>query len=317
MNSEDTVRFSNFQEILDRVRENGTLTISIAAAQDEEALACAKAALEQGIANSILVGDEALLKPLVKEIGLPENIRLIHEPDPMQAARKAVSLVRNGEADVLLKGRLNTSDYLKAVVDKEYGLRKGRLLSHLAAYEAQGHNKLFFATDTGMNISPNLEEKKEILVNALEALEAFSINYPKIAILSANERVNAKMQSTVDAKALVDFYKDNIDFKGIIEGPISMDVAVSFKAAEHKGIKSDIAEDVDLFVFPNLDAGNIWSKALTYYAGFKMSGVILGATNPVVLVSRADNAETKLNSIAMACMIAFKNKISTKPYTGQ
>lgn len=303
---------SSFQEIIDEVRKSKQITISVAAAQDEEVLLCVKAALEQGIAQSILVGDEALIRPLVTKLDLPETIRIIHEPDLRKAALTAVSLVRSGEAQVLLKGLLNTSDYLKAVLNPEVGLRKGRLLSHLAAYEVPGSMKLVFSTDTGINIAPNLEEKIAILDNALEAMKVIGIDSPNVAVMAANELVNPKMQGTVDAKALLDKYTADSSFTGIIEGPIAMDVAASPEAAKHKGIDSKISGDVDLFMMPDLEAGNIWSKALIFYAHFKMAGVILGATNPIVLVSRADNAETKLNSIALACFVAAGEKSLTQ-----
>jgi len=294
----------NFDEVIKEVKKLERVTISVAAAHDRETLLCVKNAIEQGLADCVLIGNKNLIKPLADEIGIPTNVRIIHEENDYQAAVKAVSVVRTNEAQLLLKGLLNTSDYLKAVLNSDTGLRTGRLLSHLAAYEVPGGSKLLYATDTGINIIPDLEQKKQILSNALEALNLLGIEKPKVAIITPNELVNSKIQSTIDAKVLADLYENDKSFLGIVEGPIAMDVAISPESAKHKAIKSRVSGNVDLYLMPSIDAGNMWSKALIYYANFKMAGLILGVSHPVVLVSRSDNAETKLNSIALACLLA-------------
>ena len=297
----------NFEELYDAIKQYRRVTISVAAAQDKEALLCVKAAYEQDIANAILVGDERLIRPMAAEIGLPEDIRIVNEPDLKQAALTAVKLIHDGEAQILLKGILNTSDYLKAVLNPDVGLRTGRLLGSFAAYQYPGGSKLLFATDTGVNILPNVEEKKQLLQSAFEALKKLGIDSPKVACLAANENVNPKMPSTVDARELQDYFTADPNFTGIIEGPVAMDIAVSAEAAHHKGLDSKVAGDVDLLLFSSVDSGNIWSKSLIHFAKFTMANVILGATNPIILVSRADTAEIKLNSIAMACLLAARS----------
>lgn len=297
-----------FNDIFEELKKHEPVTISVAAAQDEDVLLAVKAAYDKGIAKAILVGDAPAIKLLAEEINLPADMQIINEPDNSKAAQKAVSLVRNGDAQVLLKGLLNSSDYLKAVLNAETGLRTGRLISNMSAYEVPGGNKLIFITDGGLNIAPNLEEKKDILANALEALEVIGIDAPKVAVLAANELVNPKMPATVDAKALSDYYAADRNFNGIVEGPISMDVALSAQAAHHKGLDSKIAGDVDVFLVPTIEVGNILSKALIHYAGFKLAGLVLGAKRPVILVSRADEAEVKLNSIALACLLVAESK---------
>lgn len=294
--------FHNFEEVINEVKKYGRATISVAAAQDKDVLEAVKAAYDEGIADAILVGDESVIRPLAKEIGLPEDIRIINETDVKKAALTAVSLIRNGEAQLLLKGLLNTADYMRAILNADVGLRTGRVLSHLTCYEVPGAEKLMFFTDGGINIAPSLEEKKDILDNALEVLKTMGITSPKVAALTANEQVSPKMPSTVDAKALADMYAEDAGFTGIVEGPISMDVALSAQAAKHKGIKSEIAGDVDLFLFPFLEAANITSKSLIHFAGFRIAGIILGATHPVLMVSRADTSEAKLHSIALGCL---------------
>ncbi|MBP2650476.1 MAG: Phosphate butyryltransferase [Firmicutes bacterium] len=294
----------SFTQIIGKAREFGQTTISVAVAQDRDVLLAVKAAQEAGVAEAILVGDAGEIKPMAKEIGLIDGFSIMHELDLKQAAKTAVALVRSGQAKILMKGLINTGDFLKAVLSSEGGIRSGRLLSHLTCYEVPGNPKIIFYTDGGVNIAPRLEEKKDILVNALTALKALGISQPNVAVLAANEQVNAKMPATVDARALANLYGSDDSFNGIVEGPISMDVALNPEAAGHKGIISNISGNVDLFMVPNIEAGNLLSKALIYYAGFKIAGVVLGATNPIIMVSRADTAESKLSSIALASLLA-------------
>lgn len=295
--------FLTFNDVLEKVKgRQEALTISVAVAQDNDVLGAIKLAQEAGLAKAILVGNKAEIVPMLEEIGLSADIPIIDEPDISLAALKAVSLVKRGEAQVLMKGMVNSSDFLKAVLNGDEGLRTGRLLSHLAVFEVPGQKKLVFHTDGGMNIAPNLAQKKDILVNALLALNAMGIEKPHVAILTANEKVNPKMPATVDAKELVEMWEKGEFPPSVIEGPIALDVAVSSQAAEHKGITSKISGKVDLFLMPNIEAGNICGKTLLYYANAKMAGLVLGATNPIVMTSRAETAIGKLNSIALACL---------------
>lgn len=296
--------YKNYSDIIEKVKERGVVTVSVAAAQDRDVLEAVKMAHELGIAKAILVGDEKKIKPLAKEIGLGKEISIIDVPKKKEAALKAVSLVREGQAQVLMKGIINSSDFLQAVLNPEVSLKKERLLSHLAAFEIPQEKKIIFHTDGGMVISPNLEEKKEILFNAIEALQKMGIDNPKIAVLTANEKVNPKMLATLDAKALVEMRKKEEIPTGIIEGPITMDVAVNPAAAKHKGIESKITGEADLFLVPDIEAGNLIGKTLIYYGHAKMAGIILGATHPIVMTSRAETAEGKLNSLALACLVS-------------
>lgn len=291
-----------FQEVLEKAKQRGRVTVSVAVAQDEEVLEAVKKAQDAGLIFPILVGNIDLIEPLLPKIGLPLDTVLIHEKDDSKAALTAVSFVKEGKADILMKGMVNSSTFLKSVLDNEVGLKTGRLLSHLAVFEIPGVEKLVFHTDGGMNIAPSLEEKKDILLNALIALKALGIDRPNVAILTANEMVNSKMPATVDAQTLVQFNAKEHFTNGIIEGPIAMDVAANQLAAQHKGIKSEIAGKVDLFVMPNIEAGNLVGKTLVYYAKAKNAGIVVGATHPVVMTSRSDTAEAKLNAIALACL---------------
>ena len=307
----------NFAEVLGRAAQIGPLPLVLAAAQDEEALRALKAACEAGLAQPMLVGDEALIRPLLARVGLPSSIPIVDEPDPAQAAVAAAKAVNGTKSGILMKGLVNSSDFLRAVLHPECGLRTGRLLCHLAAFEVPGDRKLVFHTDGGMNIAPNLAEKKDILASALLALTDLGISCPKVAVLTANEVVSPKMPATVDAQALAEMNRRGEIGPAIVEGPIAMDVALSREAAAHKGIRSEVAGDVDLFMVPGIEAGNLLGKALIYCAHAKSAGVILGATHPVVMVSRADSAAAKLHSIALACCIAAGREHSGKLPLGQ
>lgn len=294
----------NFDELLKRAMDRGPVTVSVAAAQDKEVLEAIKEAKKLGLINAILVGDKEKIEALMSLIRFDETIRIIDEKDTDVAALIAAELVRNGEAQVLMKGILNSGNFLKAALHVEKGLRSGRILSHFAAFEIPGEAKLVFHTDGGMNIAPTVEQKKEILTSAIEAVQALGVEVPKVALLAANEVVNEKMPVTLECKTLSDMGANGQLPESVIEGPIAMDVAASKEAAAHKGIESKISGEVDIFMVPTIEVGNAVGKTLVYYAKAKIAGLILGATHPIVMVSRADNAQAKLNSIALACLLS-------------
>ncbi|WP_425804273.1 phosphate acyltransferase [Desulfitobacterium sp. Sab5] len=296
----------SFNELFNAAKKLDQVTISVAVAQESGVLEAVKMAEETGLAKAVLVGDEKLIRTIMGEVGLSEKTPIIDVPDPDQAALRAVELVHDGEAQILIKGLINTSNFLRAVLNPEKGLRSGRILSHFAAFEIPGEKKLAFHSDGGMNIAPDLGQKKEILINSFIALNALGITRPNVAVLAANEQVNPKMQATVDAAALVAMAQAGELPECEIEGPMSMDVAASSESAKHKGIESKIAGDVDLFICPTVEAGNLVAKTLMKYAKAKNAGVILGATHPIVLVSRSDPAESKLYSLALAALVAQK-----------
>ena len=294
----------SFAEVLSRAQSLKGITISVAAAQDKEVLQAVKSVYEAGFAKAILVGDAPRIKAYLADLAMPGNIQIIDKPDEKEAARTAAFLVKSGEAQLLMKGLVNSSIFLKAVLDHEVGLRTGRLLCHLAAYEVPGRGRIEFHSDGGMNVLPTLDEKRDILINSLLTLGALGIESPNVAVLTANEVVSPKMPATMDAQALVEM-KDELPLRGgVIEGPIALDVAVSPEAAKHKGIDSKISGKVDLFIVPNIEAGNILGKSLIYAAKAKSAGIIIGAAKPVVMTSRSDTPEAKLHSIALACLAA-------------
>ena len=274
--------------------------LSVAAAHDEEVLLAVKDACEMDIIKAILIGEEDKIRKIASEINFNlDNVEVIDESDLKLCAEKAVKLVSSGKADYVMKGLLDTSIILKEVLNKEYGLRTDSLLSHVMIYEVPLYHKLLILTDGGMNIDPDVSQKKKIADNAIKAAKSLGINTVKVACLAAKEKVNPKMQATLDADELKSMCKDGMFGNGVIvEGPIAFDLAVSKDACKIKGYESEVGGDADILLVPTIETGNGIGKALTYMANAKSAGIIMGANAPVVLVSRADTHESKLYSIA-------------------
>lgn len=274
--------------------------LSVAAAHDEEVLLAVKDACEMDIIKAILIGEEDKIRKIASEINFNlDNVEVIDESDLKLCAEEAVKLVSSGKADYVMKGLLDTSIILKEVLNKEYGLRTDSLLSHVMIYEVPSYHKLLILTDGGMNIDPDVSQKKKIADNAIKAAKSLGINTVKVACLAAKEKVNPKMQATLDADELKSMCKDGMFGKGVVvEGPIAFDLAVSEEACKIKGYESEVGGDADILLVPTIETGNGIGKALTYMANAKSAGIIMGAKAPVVLVSRADTHESKLYSIA-------------------
>lgn len=274
--------------------------LSVAAAHDEEVLLAVKDACEMDIIKAILIGEEDKIRKIASEINFNlDNVEVIDESDLKLCAEKAVKLVSSGKADYVMKGLLDTSIILKEVLNKEYGLRTDSLLSHVMIYEVPLYHKLLILTDGGMNIDPDVSQKKKIADNAIKAAKSLGINTVKVACLAAKEKVNPKMQATLDADELKSMCKDGMFGNGVIvEGPIAFDLAVSKDACKIKGYESEVGGDADILLVPTIETGNGIGKTLTYMANAKSAGIIMGAKAPVVLVSRADTHESKLYSIA-------------------
>ena len=299
----------SFEELISKANQKTLKKVSVSNAQDEPVLQAVKAAKEQNIATAILVGDEAKIREIAASIDMDlTDFEIINEPDTEAAALKAVELVHNGKADILLKGLLETKTFLKSVLNKEVGLRTGKMLSHVCVFEIEGINRLLFFTDVAFNTYPTLADKVNIINNAVEVAHACGIECPKVAPLCAVETVNPKMQPTVDADNLTKMYEGG-DFKGCqIYGPLSMDLAIDPEAAVHKGVTNPVAGHADILLFPNIDAGNITYKILVRTAKVKIGNVLVGTSAPVVLTSRSDDFQTKLNSIALASVVAESMK---------
>ena len=289
-------------ELIERAKNKPRKKIAVAAAEDEPVMKALKSGVEQGIATPVLVGDKVKIEKIAQAIDFDlTDIQIVHnDKGPAESARVAVSLVKSGQADILMKGFVSTGALLKAVLDKENGLRKGQVLSHVAFFESPYYHKLLGVTDVAMNMDPDFSTKVHILNNAVEACHKIGIDIPKVAIVAAVEVVNPKMEATVHA-AMLKTMSDRKQFTGcIVDGPLALDNAISKEAAEHKGIESVVAGDCDMILAPNLEAGNMFYKALNFLGGASVAAVIMGATVPIVLTSRADSESSKMLSIALA-----------------
>lgn len=295
----------SFDELISKASGKALKKVSVSNAQDEPVLEAVKAAKERNIATAVLVGDEDKIREIAASINMDlTDFEIINEPDTEKAALKAVELVHNGKADILLKGMLETKTFLKSVLNKEVGLRTGKMMSHVCVFEVEGIDRLLFLTDVAFNTYPTLEEKVNIVKNTVDVAHACGIECPKVAPLCAVETVNPKMPPTMDADALTKMYETG-EFEGCeVYGPLSMDLAIDAEAAVHKGVSNPVAGHADVLLFPNIDAGNITYKTLVRTAKVKNGNVLIGTSAPVVLTSRSDDFETKLYSIALAAVIA-------------
>ncbi len=297
------------KNLVELVREAQTQTkmkLVVAAAQDEDVLIAVSEAKKMQIIDGILIGDEEKIKEIASKnkINL-DQFKVVNKPDLMEAALESVRMVSQGEADFVMKGILDTSILLKAVLDKEVGLRTDNLLSHVMVFEVESYHKLLLLSDGGMNIEPSLEDKKGIIKNAIAVAKALGKTEIKVSCLAAKEKVSDKMKSTVDGAELKHIAEEGYFGEDVIvEGPIAFDLAVSKEAAIIKGFKSPVAGETDIVLVPTIEVGNGIGKTLTYMANAKSAGVIMGAKTPVVLVSRADSSETKLFSIALGSVVA-------------
>ncbi|MFD1926612.1 phosphate butyryltransferase [Sporosarcina siberiensis] len=280
--------------------------VAVASAADMDVLEAVVYAIQKNLASFLLFDDEHKLKVLIEEQFplLKDNpkVSIQHVSSTTDAASNAVRAVSKGKADVLMKGNISTSIILKEVLNKEYGLRTGNILSHVAAFEVSGYDRLLFITDAAMNISPDLITKAQIIRNAVAAAHSCGVLEPIVAPLAAIETVNPAMIHTTDAASLVVMNRRGQIAGCIIDGPLALDNAISPKAALHKGIVGETAGKADILVVPNIEAGNILYKSLVYFANAKVGGIIQGARAPIVLTSRADSAESKVYSLALAIL---------------
>ncbi|OQY42162.1 MAG: phosphate butyryltransferase [Fusobacteriia bacterium 4572_74] len=298
----------SFEEILSKAQQQGgKKIISVAVAQDREVLLSVEEARKKGVIEGVLVGNSTKIEKIAKELNIDlSNYKVIDKTDDVEAARQAVIEVSSGRADMLMKGLVDTSVVLKAALDREIGLRGNGILSHVAVFEIENYDRLFFITDAAMNIAPDVEAKKKIIDNSVKVARALGIEIPKVACICAKEKMNQKMPDTVDAHELEEMNKRGEIENCIVGGPFALDNAVSLEAAKHKGIEHEVAGMADILLAPDIEGGNILYKSISYFARSKGAGLIVGATAPIILTSRADSEETKFNSIILGAMTAGK-----------
>jgi phosphotransacetylase len=279
--------------------------VAVVNADDAHTVEAVTIAQKDGLIETILIGDQGIIsKELTAQGENPADFNIVHAADTQTALATAVSLINSAEADVLMKGHLETADFMRAILNKENDLRAGDVLSVAGFYELATYHKLLAVTDQAINTYPDLDGKRAILENAVGLLNAFGISRPKVAVLAAVEKLNPKMKETVDADALKKLNLSGEITDCIVDGPLSFDIATSNEAADIKGYKSEVAGDADLLVVPDLVCGNVLVKALTGFAKAITAGTVLGAKVPVVLTPRSAEATDKYYSLALAAYTA-------------
>ncbi len=297
----------SFEELRDRARALGPKRVGVVVADDDVALLAAASSADLGLATPVLIGDEKKIHERVHQLGIDSLVGdaiFVGAADCTSAAATAARMARAGELDILLKGHLRTDELLRAVLDKEHGLRAGRLLSDVLLYEdtLAGYRRLVGITDGGLNVAPTLDHKKQILLNALDAFRALGFNRPKIAIMSATEAVSESVPSTLDAKALVEMAAQVEFGDAEVYGPLALDNALLESAAKAKGITSPVAGHADCMVVPNIESGNLLGKAVKYLGGSQCAHVVVGARVPVLIPSRVESVDDKINSVAFGVL---------------
>lgn len=299
----------NFEDLLLKANICSNKKVAVAVAQDEPVLEAIKLAKEKGIADAILVGDKLKIKNIADKIGMDlSDYEVVNEVNTTKASLEAIRLVSTGKADMVMKGLVDTATFLRSVLNKEVGLRTGRLMSHVSVFEIEGIDRLILLTDAAFNTYPDLKAKVQILNNSVDVAHACGIKVPKVAAVCAVEVVNPDMPATIDASLLAKM-NERGQIKGcLVDGPLALDNALSEEAAHHKGITGEVAGKADIILLPNIETANVMYKTLTYTAKIKNGGLLVGTSAPVILTSRADKFETKVNSIALAALVADAKK---------
>lgn len=298
------MKLKKLDELFSLAKKKQKSRLVVAAAHDKQVLQAVYSACSKNIIEPILIGEEKQIKEICSDLGIDSvSYQIIHEPDPVAACYKAVSIIKDGQADILMKGLVSTAPFLKSILSKETGIKKRDILSHFALFEIPGYHKLLGLTDAAMNIHPVLEEKVNIIRNAVEVFHRLGQKNPKVAVVGPVEVVNEKIESTVHAAILTTMNRRMQITGCIIDGPLALDNAVNQEAAEHKGIVSEVAGDVDIILTNDLDSGNILYKSLIFLANGISAAIVMGADSPVVLTSRADSEASKLMSIVLAAAL--------------
>ncbi len=298
---------ANYGHLLEFAASLGPVPVAIAAAQEEEVIIAALEAQRRGIAAPILVGDETEIVHLARQQGIdPQRLHIVSEPDPEAAANRTMRIAASGQARVAVKGQIETSKFLKAALDRENGLRTERLISHVGIFEVPGFDRLLFITDGGVVLYPTLQQKVEIISNAIEVARKVGIEWPRVALLAAADTVLPNVPLTVEIAGIVAMRERWARENAYVDGPLLLDSAVSPEIAKARGLSGPVAGQADVLVGPNVESVNIMAKGITYFAGGMMAGVVVGAKAPLVVGSRADPPQTRLVCIAAGALIAGK-----------
>ncbi|MCG0275573.1 MAG: bifunctional enoyl-CoA hydratase/phosphate acetyltransferase [Thermosediminibacteraceae bacterium] len=293
----------SLQELVDKARQAKTKTIAVVKAEDDDVLKAVKTSHDLGLINGVLIGNRGKIESILEKLEMKkESFEIIDEEDATQAVAIAVEMAKKGEVQILMKGLIQTRDFLRGIVSGDKSLTGGRLLSHVAVFQVPHKEKLLLVTDAAMNIAPDIPQKYQIIKNSLLVARSLQIQNPKVAVLSAVEIVNPAIPSTMDA-AILSKMAQRDRLEAVVDGPLALDNAVSKDACIHKGIDSPVGGEADILVVPDLISGNILYKSLVYFAKAKVAGIVVGAEVPVVLTSRADSDESKTYSIALSVLM--------------
>ena len=299
------MRTRTFAELLEAAKSRGPKTVAVAAGHQSEIMLAGLDAEVAGLAEVVLVGDTDQIKKIADDENFDiSRMEMIHAARSRDAAWQVMRLVSDGQADIAMKGKVETSDFLRAALSRDLNLRTGRLFTHVAVFEIPGFDRLIFISDAGVTVAPDLEQKVQIVQNAIDVARALEINQPRVAVLAATETVNPKIPTTLDAANLSKMADRGQIKGGLVDGPLALDNAISPESARIKGIRSEVAGYADILIAPDIEAGNVLAKAITYFAQGKMAGVVVGARCPLILPSRSDTREAKLISLALGVILA-------------
>jgi phosphate butyryltransferase len=299
------IEIASFEEMVSAARQIGPARIGVVAAHDPEVLKAVGRARDEGMVEATLVGDWPAIEAYTTQTGVDLNgLTVVHQPDPGQAAQQVVDLVRDDRADVVVKGQIKTADLLGKVLNRHVGIRGPGLLTHVGIFEMPGMDRLIYLSDSGVVVYPDVYQKLEIINNVVAVARLFGVVEPKVAILAASETVHPKIPASIDALALSKMAEQGWVEGAVVDGPLGLELAISPQAAVLEGSDSPIAGRADVLIVPNVEAGNIVAKGLLYFAHARMAGLVVGAKVPIIISSRADSAETRYLSLAMAVLLA-------------
>lgn len=302
-----SLTITSFDAMVETARQIGPVPIAVAAAHDPEVLKAVDQAQREGMVEATLVGDWPAIEAYIAQTGVGlSHTDVVHEPDPQQAARQVIDLARSGQAGVVVKGQLKTAALLSAALNRHVGIRGRGLLSHVCIFELPGMERLIYLSDSGVMVYPDVYQKLEIINNVVAVAHLFGVPEPKVAILAASETVHPKIPASIDALALAKMAEQGWVKGAVVDGPLGLDLAISSQVAQLEECDSPIAGLADVLIVPNVEAGNIVAKGLLYFAHARMSGLVVGGQVPILINSRADTAETRYLSLAMAVVLAHK-----------
>jgi phosphate butyryltransferase len=303
------MKIRKLMDMINTARQVGPVPVAVAAAHDPEVLRAVDQAHRDGMIVATLVGDWPAIEAYAAQVDADlTGVNVLHEPDPQRAARQVVELARNGQASVVVKGQVKTSDLLGVALNRHVGIRGQGILSHVGIFELPGMDRLIYLSDSGVVVYPDVYQKLEIINNVVRVAHLFGVEEPRVAILAASETVHPRIQASIDALALSRMAEQGWVAGAVVDGPLGLDLAISPRAAEMEGSDSPIAGMADVLIVPNVEAGNIVAKGLQYFAHARMAGLVVGARAPIIISSRADSAETRYLSLAMAAILAHQGR---------